>query len=59
MKIEDYTEVEERLVRDEEAAKRAYSSGADTFNLAARRRLEDFSLLRELAGFGVCAEDLR
>ena len=50
--------LEERAVMEEEPAKRTYSHEVDTFNLAARRRLEDLSLLRELAGLGVCAEDL-
>ena len=49
---------ETRVIRDDEEAKRRYAKANDTYNLAARHKLEDLDLLKELAGYGVCAEDL-
>jgi hypothetical protein len=53
---QEYLAAEEtRVIRDEEAAKRKYSKVTDTYNQVARHKLEDLLLLKELAGYGVCA----
>ena len=55
----EYLAAEEtRVIRDDESAKRRYSKTTDTYNLAARHKLEDLDLLKELAGYGVTAGDL-
>jgi hypothetical protein len=56
---QDYLEAQAAKPTDEEAAaRRKYANTTDTYNLTARHRLEDLKLLKELAGYGVCAEDL-
>ena len=51
-------EKETRETVSEESPARKYRRTVDTYNLEARHKLEDLALLKELAGYGVCAEDL-